>query len=75
MQCLKWGRYLQLQSPNAVVIYNGPEDLSLVESGNGGIFSSWVFANTFAKRSADSDTAFRGCIPAGLAERYSAYDL
>ena len=57
--------FFRLQGPNVVV--NGPENLLLVSDGNVGISSSWVFANTFANRTADSDTDFRGCISAGLA--------
>ena len=46
---------------------NGSENLLLVIDGNVGISSSWMFANTFANRSANSDTDFRGCISGGLA--------
>ena len=57
--------FFRLQGPN--VVTNGPENLLLVNDGNVGISSSWMFANTFANRTADSDTDFRGCISAGLA--------
>ena len=39
----------------------------LASDGNVGISSSWMFANTFADRTAESDTDFRGCISGGLA--------
>ena len=57
--------FFRLQGSNVVV--NGPENLLLVNDGNVGISSSWVFANTFANRTAESDTDFRGCIAGGLA--------
>ena len=57
--------FFKLQGPN--VVTNGPENLLLVSDGNVGISSSWVFANTFANRTAESDTDFRGCIAGGLA--------
>ena len=57
--------FFRLQGPNVGV--NGPENRLLVSDGNVGISSSWVFANTFANRTADSDADFRGCISAGLA--------
>ena len=57
--------FFRLQGSNVVV--NGPENLLLVNDGNVGISSSWVFANTFANRTAESDTDFRGCISGGLA--------
>ena len=57
--------FFRLQGSNVVV--NGPENLLLVSDGNVGISSSWVFANTFANRTAESDTDFRGCISGGLA--------
>ena len=57
--------FFRLQGPNVVV--NGPENLLLVSDGNVGISSSWMFANTFANRTAESDTDFRGCISGGLA--------
>ena len=57
--------FFRLQGSNVVV--NGPENLLLVSDGNVGISSSWVFANTFANRTAESDTDFRGCIAGGLA--------
>ena len=56
--------FFRLQGPN--VVTNGPENLLLVNDGNVGISSSWMFTNTFANRSADSDTDFRGCISGGL---------
>ena len=55
----------RLQGSNVVV--NGPENLLLVSDGNVGISSSWMCANTFANRTAESDTDFRGCISGGLA--------
>ena len=57
--------FFRLQGPNVVV--NGSENLLLIIDGNVGISSSWMFANTFANRSANSDTDFRGCISGGLA--------
>ena len=57
--------FFRLQGPNVVV--NGSENLLLIIDGNVGISSSWMFANTFANRSANSDTNFRGCISGGLA--------
>ena len=57
--------FFRLQGSNVVV--NGPENLLLVSDGNVGISSSWMFANTFANRTAESDTDFRGCIAGGLA--------
>ena len=57
--------FFRLQGSNVVV--NGPENLLLVSDGNVGISSSWVFANIFANRTAESDTDFRGCISGGLA--------
>ena len=57
--------FIRLQGSNVVV--NGPEKLLLVNDGNVGISSSWMFANTFANRTAESDTDFRGCISGGLA--------
>ena len=57
--------FFRLQGSNVVV--NGPENLLLVNDGNVGISSSWMFANTFANRTAESDTDFRGCISGGLA--------
>ena len=57
--------FFRLQGSN--VVTNGPENLLLVNDGNVGISSSWVFANTFANRTAESDTDFRGCISGGLA--------
>ena len=57
--------FFRLQGSNVVI--NGPEHLLLVSDGNVGISSSWVFANTFANRTAESDTDFRGCISGGLA--------
>ena len=58
--------FFRLQGSN--VVTNGPENLLLVNDGNVGISSSWMFANTFAiNRTADSDTDFRGCISSGLA--------
>ena len=56
--------FFRLQGSNVVV--NGPENLLLVNDGNVGISSNWVFANTFANRTAESDTDFRGCISGGL---------
>ena len=57
--------FFRLQGSNVVV--NGPENLLLVNDGNVGISSSWMFANTFANRTAESDTDSRGCIAGGLA--------
>ena len=57
--------FFRLQGSNVVV--NGPENLLLVNDVNVGISSSWMFANTFANRTAESDTDFRGCISGGLA--------
>ena len=57
--------FFRLQGSN--VVTNGPENLLLVNDGNVGISSSWMFANTFANRTAESDTDFRGCIAGGLA--------
>ena len=54
--------FFRLQGSNVVV--NGPENLLF---GNVGISSSWMFANTFANRTAESDTDFRGCTSGGLA--------
>ena len=55
--------FFKLQGPN--VVANGPENLLLVEDGNVRVSSSWVFANTSANRTAESDTDFRGCISGG----------
>ena len=57
--------FFKLQGPN--IVTHGPENLLLVKDGNVGVSSSWVFANTFAKGTAESDTVFRGCIAGGLA--------
>ena len=57
--------FFRLQGSN--VVTNGLENLLLVNDGNVGISSSWMFANTFANRTAESDTDFRGCIAGGLA--------
>ena len=56
--------FLRFDGPNTVT--NGPENLLLVNDSNVGISSSWVFANVFANRTGDTDTDFRGAIPAGL---------
>ena len=45
---------------------NGPANIIQAESATG-FSSNWVFANTFANRSNDSDTVFRGAISGGLA--------
>ena len=57
--------FFKPQGPN--IVANGPENLLLVEDGNVSVSSSWVFANTFGNRTAESDTDFRGCISGGLA--------
>ena len=44
---------------------NGPTIIVDAQS-DCGISSSWLFANTFAKRSANTDTYFRGAISGGL---------
>ena len=66
--------FFRLQGSNVVV--NGPENLLLVNHGNVGISSSWMFANTVANRTAESDTDFRGCISGGLASEtvYMTYE-
>ena len=38
-----------------------------MNDGNVGISSRWVFANTSANRTVESDTDFRGCTSGGLA--------
>ena len=56
--------FLRLDGPRTVV--NGPENYIII-GNNVGLNTDWIFANTFANRSDNTDTNFRGAISGGLA--------
>ena len=56
--------FLRLDGPRTVV--NGPENYAII-GNNVGLNTDWMFANTFANRSDNADTNFRGAISGGLA--------